>query len=172
MTNCNGMCDLGLVLNHTCPNPTYKNIKGYAELIRICYDRTKVTYADILDMFFAYHTPANPRFAGSQYRSATFYLSQDQRQATEEKTKVLGALWKFVTIDDSLDFYRAEKNIIKSIWKSFSRTERERIQRDEMIVANNCENRIMGVWDDICTLCWCIRNKAVFTTSYFMNDEL
>ena len=42
-------------------------------------------------MFFAYHTPANLRFAGQQYQSATFYLSQDQRQATEEKTKVLGA---------------------------------------------------------------------------------
>ena len=68
-----------------------------------------MTYADILDMFFAYHTPANPRFVGPQYRSATFYLSQDQRQATEEKTKVLGALWKFVTIDDSSDFYRGEE---------------------------------------------------------------
>jgi len=91
------------------PNPTYKNIKGYAESIRIRYDRTKLTYADILDMFFAYHTPANPRFAGSQYRSAIFCLSQYQRQVAEKKTKVLGALWKFVTIEDSSDFYRGEE---------------------------------------------------------------
>eukprot|EP00555_Chaetoceros_dichaeta_P003274 CAMPEP_0198250900 /NCGR_PEP_ID=MMETSP1447-20131203/1915_1 /TAXON_ID=420782 /ORGANISM="Chaetoceros dichaeta, Strain CCMP1751" /LENGTH=211 /DNA_ID=CAMNT_0043935807 /DNA_START=33 /DNA_END=668 /DNA_ORIENTATION=+ len=91
------------------PNPTYQSIKGYAESIRIRFDRTKVTYSDVLDMFFAFHTPTNPRFSGSQYRSAIFCLSPDQHQAAEETVKARGALGKFIAVEDSSDFYRGEE---------------------------------------------------------------
>lgn len=91
------------------PNPTYKSMKGYAESIRIRYDRTKLTYSGVLDMFFTFHIPTSPRWSGSQYRSAIFCLSQDQRQVAEEMKKTWGNLGKFIAIEDSSDFYRGEK---------------------------------------------------------------
>jgi len=60
-------------------------------------------------MFFAFHTPTNPRWSGSQYRSAVFCLSQDQRQAAEEMKENWTGLGKFIAIEDSSDFYRAEE---------------------------------------------------------------
>eukprot|EP00555_Chaetoceros_dichaeta_P002135 CAMPEP_0198252460 /NCGR_PEP_ID=MMETSP1447-20131203/2975_1 /TAXON_ID=420782 /ORGANISM="Chaetoceros dichaeta, Strain CCMP1751" /LENGTH=153 /DNA_ID=CAMNT_0043937731 /DNA_START=57 /DNA_END=518 /DNA_ORIENTATION=- len=88
------------------PNPTYRIIKDYAESIRIRFDPTKVTYSNVLSMFFTFHTPSN---RGTQYRSAIFCLSQDQRQAAEEMKKTWKDAGKVIAIEDSSDFYRAEE---------------------------------------------------------------
>jgi len=90
-------------------NPTYKNIKDYAESIRIRFDPQKVTYEDLISMFFAFHEPLDPRFSGTQYRSAIFVHIGEQRSMAQRAVSEWGALAQYVSIEDASDFYRAEE---------------------------------------------------------------
>ncbi|HEV8548177.1 MAG TPA: bifunctional methionine sulfoxide reductase B/A protein [Polyangiaceae bacterium] len=76
----------------TTAHPNYEQVKtgstGHAESIRITFDPQKLSYADLLEhWFFRMHDPTttdrqgNDR--GSQYRSAIFYTSEEQRQVAE-----------------------------------------------------------------------------------------
>ena len=69
-------------------------------------------------MFFAFHHPADPRWAGSQYRSAIFVHSKNQRQLAEAFLGQKGALSRFVQVEDSSEFYRAEEYHQKYIEKA------------------------------------------------------
>jgi len=90
-------------------NPTYKSIQDYAESIRITFDPSKVNYEALLSMFFAFHTPTDPRFAGTQYRSVIFVQDEEQRFAAQKALLEWGALGRYVSIEDASDFYRAEE---------------------------------------------------------------
>jgi peptide-methionine (S)-S-oxide reductase len=84
-------------------NPTYRQVcngdTGHAEVVRITFDPSVVSYRDLLDIFFTIHDPTtlNRQGAdiGTQYRSAIFYHTPEQEQiaraAIEEITK--GKLW-------------------------------------------------------------------------------
>jgi peptide-methionine (S)-S-oxide reductase len=91
----------------TC-NPTYKHIQDYAESIRVQFDPMVLDYKEMLKMFFSYHTPADPQYAGSQYRSAIFYFNEEQKQLSEECVKEWGAFGKYVAVEPASDFYKAE----------------------------------------------------------------
>eukprot|EP00532_Pseudo-nitzschia_australis_P007671 CAMPEP_0168162964 /NCGR_PEP_ID=MMETSP0139_2-20121125/111_1 /TAXON_ID=44445 /ORGANISM="Pseudo-nitzschia australis, Strain 10249 10 AB" /LENGTH=168 /DNA_ID=CAMNT_0008079803 /DNA_START=308 /DNA_END=814 /DNA_ORIENTATION=+ len=90
-------------------NPTYRNVQDYAESIRVTFNKDKWTYEQMLQFFFDVHTPADPRWAGTQYRSAIFYHTEEQKQLVEHACKQLGALGKFVSVEEASDFYRAEE---------------------------------------------------------------
>lgn len=72
-------------------NPTYEEVSsgttGHAESIQVIYDPAKVTYEQLLDVFWHNIDPlsANGQFCdrGTQYRSAIFYRDEGQRNAAE-----------------------------------------------------------------------------------------
>jgi peptide-methionine (S)-S-oxide reductase len=73
------------------PNPTYQQVSsgttGHAEAIRLEFDSSQVAYHDLLTIFFATHdaTTLNRQGAdvGTQYRSAIFYTTEEQKTEAE-----------------------------------------------------------------------------------------
>lgn len=84
-------------------NPTYevvcKGNTGHAEAVRIQYDTDKTSYDKLLDVFFKIHNPTTLNRqgpdVGEQYRSAVFYLDENQKQAALKKIETLNHLGKF-----------------------------------------------------------------------------
>lgn len=85
------------------PNPSYEQVcsgnSGHAEVVQITFDPEEITYQDLLGVFFAIHDPTtlNRQGAdvGTQYRSAIFYHSDQQRMDAEQVIRQMEAenLW-------------------------------------------------------------------------------
>ena len=104
----NGYC------NGSTQNPTYEAIctgqTGHAEVLRVEYDESVVSYESLLEVFVETHDPTslNQQGAdkGTQYRSAIFYTDDSQRLIA---TSVIGNIKGAVTEITKLDvFYPAE----------------------------------------------------------------
>jgi peptide-methionine (S)-S-oxide reductase len=78
--------------NSSIPNPTYQAVcsgrTGYAEVVQIKYDPNIVSFRDLLNIFFTIHDPTtlNRQGAdvGTQYRSAIFYHTPEQKAIAEQ----------------------------------------------------------------------------------------
>jgi len=64
-------------------NPTYHDLGDHSETIEIDYDPARITYQQLLDVFWKSHTPAH-RSWSSQYASIIFYHNVEQRRLAEE----------------------------------------------------------------------------------------
>lgn len=83
---------------------TYKEVcsgqTGHAEVCQIVFDPAKITYNELLDVFFQIHDPTTLNRQGddmgSQYRSVVFHHSEEQRRAAEQKKSEMDATgtWK------------------------------------------------------------------------------
>lgn len=100
-------------------NPTYEDIctgqTGHAEVAEVVFDPAKVSLEKILDIFWQAHDPTtlNRQGAdvGTQYRSAIFYKTEEQKKTAEKSKTAAGKLFSdpIVTEITKLDvFYPAE----------------------------------------------------------------
>ncbi len=103
-------------------NPTYEqvcsNTTGHAEVAQISFDSDKITYGELLDVFWNVHDPTQLNRqgpdVGSQYRSVIFYHSDEQKRIAEESKDKLAKAEKvsrkIVTeIVAASDFWVAEE---------------------------------------------------------------
>src|SRR3954451_13470397 len=78
-------------MNGTTPNPTYDEVcsarTGHAEAVLVAFDPQKISYADLLKVFFEEHDPTQGmrqrNDVGTQYRSAIYYANDDQKAVAE-----------------------------------------------------------------------------------------
>jgi methionine-S-sulfoxide reductase len=110
-------------------NPTYQDVSagitGHAEAVEITYDPTRISYSQLLDVFWMNIDPTDARGQfvdrGSQYRSAIFYLDEEQKQQAESSrerleksgrfdspivTEIVAATTFFPAEDDHQDYYK------------------------------------------------------------------
>jgi peptide-methionine (S)-S-oxide reductase len=105
---------------HT-PNPTYRDVcsgtTGHAEVVRVTFDPSVISYREILEVFFAIHDPTTPNRqgndVGTQYRSAIYYHSPRQKAIAEQLIAELAAAktWNSPIVTEvapAAAFYRAE----------------------------------------------------------------
>ena len=102
-------------------NPTYRAVcdgtTGHAEVCQVTFDPKKLSFQDLLEVFFATHDPTTPNQQGNdkgtQYRSAIFYRSPEQKATAEKVIKVLNEQKAFpnpivTEVTDFNNFYGAE----------------------------------------------------------------
>ena len=102
-------------------NPTYQQVcngtTGHAEVVQLTFDPQVVSFEDILDVFFTIHDPTTlnrqGNDVGTQYRSAIFYHSPEQKVTAEKVIAKLNAehLWNAPIVTEVAPFdkfYRAE----------------------------------------------------------------
>ena len=103
-------------------NPTYKQVSagrtGHAEAVEILYDPSRVSYTELLNVFWMNIDPTqeNGQFAdiGAQYRTAIFYHSEEQKRLAEASKKELKNTGRFskkivTEIVPATPFYKAEE---------------------------------------------------------------
>ena len=106
----------------TGPRPTYEQVSsgatGYREAVEVTYDPARVTYEELLAVFWRNIDPtqADGQFAdiGPQYRTAVFYHDEEQQRLAEASKQQLAASGKFnrpiaTELLPALTFYPAEE---------------------------------------------------------------
>ena len=102
-------------------NPTYEEVcsgkTGHAEVVQLTFDPGVVTFKEILEVFFVIHDPTTldrqGNDVGTQYRSAVFYHSAEQKAAAEQVIANLGSARVYddpivTEVAAASQFYRAE----------------------------------------------------------------
>jgi len=105
----------------TVANPTYRQVctgtTGHAEVVQITFDPREVSFREILEVFFSVHDPTTLNRqggdVGTQYRSAIFYHTEDQKRIVEQVIHDLTAAntWAAPVVTEVTPFrtfYKAE----------------------------------------------------------------
>ena len=103
-------------------NPTYEDVltgtSGHIEVVQIEYDANKVSYDELLDMFFKIHDPTTidrqGPDVGEQYKSVIFYSDEIEMNLAQEKIKIIdtGNFFKDPIVTElrkAVTFYKAEE---------------------------------------------------------------
>lgn len=96
------------------PNPTYRQVcsgtTGHAEVVQISFDPNIISFRELLEVFFVIHNPTTPNRQGAdigtQYRSAIFYHTPEQKEIAEATIKELNAeqLWDAPIVTEVVPF--------------------------------------------------------------------
>ncbi len=105
----NGYC------NGSTENPTYEDIcsgqTGHAEVVKIEFDESEISFSDLLEVFFLTHDPTSLNRQGAdvgiQYRSAVFYINSEQRNLAKA---AIESIPNAVTEISPLDVFYAAEN--------------------------------------------------------------
>lgn len=110
--------------------PTYRQVSsgntGHAEVTRISYDPSVVSFEELLEVFWHTHNPTTKNRQGAdvgpQYRSAIFYHNEEQKEIAEESMKKTDAsdLWEdpIVTEIESLSNYSKAENYHQNYYEN------------------------------------------------------
>ena len=103
-------------------HPTYEDVcthqTGHAEVVEVTYDPSRVSYCQLLEVFWANHDPTTLNRqgpdVGDQYRSVVFYHDADQKAAAEAMKARLETEGRFrrpivTAIEPAATFWRAEE---------------------------------------------------------------
>ncbi len=103
-------------------NPTYEQVcagrTGHAEVIKVEFDPSQISFRDLMTVFFATHDPTTlnrqGNDVGTQYRSAILYANEQQKREAAAFIKELDAAKTFkssivTTLEPLTEFYEAEK---------------------------------------------------------------
>ncbi len=103
-------------------NPTYEDVctgqTGHAEVVQVEYDPSKVSYDELLRVFWQIHDPTTLNRqgpdVGMQYRSAIFFHTPEQNSAAETSKEKLQSSGRYkrpivTEITPASEFYRAEE---------------------------------------------------------------
>jgi len=106
----------------TLENPTYEEVcshkTGHVEVVEVTYDPARISYEELLDVFWAKHNPTQRNRQGwdigDQYRSAIFAHDEEQREAALRSRSALEASGRYrrpvvTEIEPAQTFYRAEE---------------------------------------------------------------
>ena len=97
----------------TTDNPTTEEVyvgnTGHAEVIQVTFDPDKLTYRELLEIFFVMHDPTTlnrqGNDVGDEYRSVIFYHDEEQKQIAEDmKTNFAHNLWSDPVITQVVQF--------------------------------------------------------------------
>jgi peptide-methionine (S)-S-oxide reductase len=96
------------------PNPGYARVcdgdTGHAEVVRVTFDPQVLSYHDLLKVFFSIHDPTTlnrqGNDAGTQYRSAIFYHTPEQKAVAEQVIREFtdAALWNAPIVTEVIPF--------------------------------------------------------------------
>ena len=105
----------------TLENPTYEDVcshkSGHAEVVQVTYDPERVSYEQLLDVFWGKHDPTQLNRqgwdVGDQYRSVVFYEDEEQRADAERSKAELDASGRYrkpivTLVEPAPTFYEAE----------------------------------------------------------------
>jgi methionine-S-sulfoxide reductase len=103
-------------------NPSYEDVcthrTGHAEAVQVEFDPARISYRDLLDVFWASHDPTTPNRqgpdVGTQYRSVIFYHSPAQQAEAEDSKDKLAKTGRFrrpivTQIEPAPKFFLAEE---------------------------------------------------------------
>ena len=100
-------------------NPSYEDVcsgeTGHAEVVRVTFDPSIITYKDILDVFWTVHNPTTlnrqGNDIGTEYRSVIFYTSEQQKKIADNSIQKAQKLWQDPIVTELIPeetFYKAE----------------------------------------------------------------
>jgi peptide-methionine (S)-S-oxide reductase len=103
-------------------NPSYQDVcahtTGHAEVVEVTYEPDRISYEELLDVFWGKHDPTQLNRqgwdVGDQYRSVIFFHDDEQRQVAEQSKAALDASGRYrkpvvTQIEPAQTFYRAEE---------------------------------------------------------------
>ena len=101
------------------PNPTYEQVctgeTGHAEVVRLEFDPSQISYRDLLVIFFTIHDPTTlnrqGNDVGTQYRSVIFYETPEQEATARQVIAEMAHVWDAPIVTElapAAPFYKAE----------------------------------------------------------------